>query len=380
MAGFYMKIIYCIYSTSNSGGMERVVIAKANYLARLGHEISILTTEQKGCPSFFSIDPSIKTIDFPICYSDDNSRNFIVKFVNYFTKLKLHRIYLTKYLQTHSVDIVISTFGNEFSFLYKIVDGSKKILEIHFSKYFRRQFKRKGLWYLADIYRSYLDEKIVSYYDKFVVLTEEDKLYWKNCTNIIVIPNFVVDLPAKRAQLNNKICVSVGRLTYQKGYDNLIKIWSLVHRKYPDWKLNIYGAGELDAYLHTMIAELNLEKIITIHAPTNQIAEEYLKSSIYLLTSRFEGLPMVLLEAFSFGLPVVSYTCKCGPRDLISDGYNGFLVSENEIEEFASKIIFLIENRERRIQMGEAALQTSCSYKKESIMKRWIDLFCSFSK
>ena len=366
-----------MYSTSNSGGMERVIISKANHLARLGHDVTILTTEQKGKPSFFNIDISIKTKDFPICYSDNNTHVFILKFARYLLKKKKHYECLFQYLQTASADIVISTFGNEADFLYKIRDNSQKILEIHFSKYFRRQYKRKGLWYLADLYRSYLDERIVSHYDKFVVLTNEDKQYWGNRNNIIAIPNFIPNLSREKAKLDNKICIAVGRLTYQKGYDRLVQIWSKVHQKHPDWKLNIYGTGELEIYLYSIIKNMRLENSITIYPPTKQIDKAYLTSSIYLLTSRFEGLPMVLLESFSFGIPVVSFACKCGPRDLIKDGYNGFLVPEDNIEEFVNKIIFLIENEEVRKQMGNIALETSYNYKENEIMNKWIELFRS---
>lgn len=370
-----MKIVYCLAGTFNSGGMERVIINKANYFARKGYEVVIITTEQKGKSSFFLLHHAIKTIDLNINYSDDISKNIFLKAIFFLKKRRKHLCNLTKCLIAESPDITISSFGTEATFLHKIQDGSKKILEIHFSKYFRLQYDRPGLWRWVDRLRSWQDEKLVSHYDKFVVLTNEDKGYWGNCANITVIPNFINSVPLVQSNVENKICLAVGRLSYQKGFDLLIKIWSIVHKRFPDWQLHIYGSGELQENLYSLIGELRLNGIVRIFSPTRNIGEVYIGSSLLLMSSHYEGLPMVLLEAFSYGIPVISFACKCGPKDLIEDGVNGFLVTEGDIESFADRVSIILGNDSLRKQMGQAAYQSSLNYTEDKIMSQWIQLF-----
>lgn len=372
-----MKIVYCLASISNSGGMERIVITKANCLAKLGYDVTIVTTEQNDRNSFFPLLGKIRVVNLSIYYSKDNGKNFFRKATNFVLKRRKHRKLLSNFLCSESPDITISAFGAESSFLYEISDGSRKVLEIHFSKYFRYQYGRKGIWHLVDIYRSRIDEKIVKAYDKFVVLTNEDKIYWGNLPNIEVIPNFISSIPAKRSTLTTKTCLAIGRLCYQKGFDRLIRIWKIVHEKCPDWHLQIYGSGELQDFLQNMIVSLNLEDVVSINAPISEIGNAYMDASVFLLTSHYEGLPMVLLEAMSYGLPIVSFACKCGPRDLITDGENGFLIPEGEIELFASKVIFLLENEFERDLMGGYAYREVSKYMSSNVLPLWTNLFKS---
>ena len=144
---------------------------------------------------------------------------------------------------------------------------------------------------------------------------------------------------------------------------------------HPFWVLKIFGSGEKYDYVNNCIIESNLEKVIEIHEPTSDIQQEYLNSSIFVLSSRYEGLPMVLLEAMSCGLPVVSYDCKCGPKDIIKDGIDGFLVREGDIDDLARKIMLLIESEDLRKQMGTKAYQKSKLYSQETIMTKWEEVF-----
>ena len=370
-----MKIVYCLAGLFNSGGMERIITNKANYLATKGYDIAIVTTEQKGRDVFFRLHQNIKTYDLGINYSDDATKDILSKTFGFLVKKYKHHCRLGKLLKQLSPDIVISTFGTEVSFLHKICDGSKKILEIHFSKFFRLQYNRRGLWRWVDKYRSLQDEKLVSCYDKFVVLTYEDKSYWGDLPNIEVIPNFVVSIPEIKSKSRNKVCFAVGRLSYQKGFDRLIKAWKIVYERCPDWQLQIYGSGELYDALKNMIIEDNLAERVRINPPTSQIGVVYQIASVFLLTSHYEGLPMVLLEAFSYGLPVVSFACKCGPRDLIEDGVNGFLIPEGDIDSFADKVAMILGDEKLREQMGDAAYQSAMKYTEDKVMAKWIHLF-----
>ena len=368
-----MRIVYCIHGTFNSGGMERIVIEKANYLSENGHDIFIVTTEQKSRKSFFKINNNIRCYDLDINYENENNTSLIKKLSSFILKQHIHKKRLMQLLKTIKADIVISTFGNEVNFLYKINDGSKKILEIHFSKFFRIQLQRRGMWNIVDEYRSFIDNLKVKRYDRFVVLTNEDKEYWKGIDNITVIPNFI-SIPEVTSNLTNKRAIAVGRLSFQKGYDRMIKAWSIVNQYYPDWKLDIFGNGDDINNTENIITELGLSNNVRIYPPTTDIGNEYKESSLFLLTSRYEGLPMVLLEAMSYGLAIVTYDCKCGPKDIITEE-NGVLVKEGNISSFANSIIGLIENNDKMKSIAKQARKDAYNYTKDVVMNKWTDLF-----
>ncbi|MFE7085353.1 glycosyltransferase family 4 protein [Sphingobacterium spiritivorum] len=374
-----MKIIYCIVGTFNSGGMERVLANKANYLVSEGHDVSIITTDQKGRSPYFTLDPRIQHHDLGINYKDDLEKNVLARIAAFVVKQRRHRKRLRDVLKKLDADIVISMFDHDASFLYKINDRSKKILEIHFSRYKRIQYNRKGLWKWIDKYRAVQDLNIVKRYDSFVVLTQEDKEYWGDLLHMTVIPNANSFVAEEQAHLKAKNVIAVGRYDYQKGFDNLIRIWQQVHQVHPDWMLNIYGQGPLKQYLQQLIDELTLSEVIHLCAPVKNIEKEYVNSSVLVMTSRYEGFGLALTEAQACGVPLVAYACKCGPRDIIDSGRNGFLIEEDDSEDFVKKINLLIENEDLRLQMGKHALEMSEHYSEKVIMNKWLNLFNDLS-
>ena len=370
-----MKIVYCIAGTYNSGGMERVLANKANYLIRKGYEVVIITTDQCGRPSFFALDERISFYHLNVNYEENNGGLFLDKLLRFPFKQRRHRKQLTALLLHLKADIVISMFCNDASFLWKIKDGSKKILEVHFSRYKRLQTDRKGIWRLADLYRSWRDGRTVTKYDKFVVLTEEDKGYWSDVPHIVAIPNSLPFIPVQKAALVNKKVIAVGRYDYQKGFDLLIDVWRIVNRICPEWSLDIIGGGEWKELLQERIDRYGLNCCICLKPPTGHIEEAYLQASILVVTSRYEGFSMVLAEAQASGLPVISFACKCGPRDIITHGKNGILVSEGELSQMADQIISLMNNEALRISMGEAAKENSLRFSEAVVMRKWEEVF-----
>lgn len=375
-----MKIAYCIAGTCHSGGMERVLANKANYLVKHGYEVMVVTTDQRGEAPFFHLDERIKCYDLDINYEENNGRSFMNKLIHYPGKQWRHRKRLSALLKRERPDITISMFCNDVSFMPDIRDGSKKVLEIHFSKYKRMQYGRKGLWKLADRWFSRQDEKWVRRFDKFVVLTEEDSRYWGNLSNITVIPNARTFTPSGVADMENRKVIAVGRYTYQKGFDRLVEAWNLVAPDFPDWELEIVGDGEDREMLKTMIDRYGLGGSVHLVSANNEIEKYYIGSSVYVMTSRYEGLPMVLLEAQAFGLPIVSFRCKCGPSDLIEDGENGYLVDEGDIKGFVFKLKKVMSDVELRRKMSQNALTSSDKFSEERVMQYWIELFESLVK
>lgn len=370
-----MRIIYTIAATYNSGGMERVLANKANWLVQNRYEISILTTDQKGRSPFFEFDPRIRFYDLGVNYEENNGKSFLNKLIHYPFKQWKHRRALQKLLPELKADVVVSMFCNDASILPKIKDGSRKVLEIHFSRFKRQQYGRKGIWRIADDIRSRNDLKVVSKFDRFVVLTAEDKGYWGELDNIQVIPNarsFVLDKPA---ELNEKRVIAVGRYCYQKALNRLIEAWSVVCKRVDDWKLHLVGDGEDREALQHQIDELRLTDKVVLGRAETDMKSVYGGASMLALSSRYEGLPMVLLEAQAAGLPIVSFECKCGPKDVITEGVDGYLVEEGNVAVLADRMLRLIEDKDLRKRMGQEAYKNSERFSEESVMAQWEKLF-----
>lgn len=372
-----MKLLYCIAGTCHSGGMERVLANKANYLTEHGYEVVIVTTDQRGLSPFFPLNEQIRCIDLGINYEENNGKSFANKLLHYPLKQYRHKKRLAAVLKQEKPDITISMFCNDASFITRINDGSKKVLEIHFSKFKRLQYNRKGMWRLADLWRSRQDEKTVKRFDKFVVLTEEDKGYWGDLPNISVIPNANTFSTSQTAALENKKVIAIGRYTHQKGFERLIEAWYILSPEFPDWKLDIIGNGEERDKLQNLIRAYRLEEQVALVNPTKSIDKVYLDASLLVLSSRYEGLPMVLLEAQTFGLPIVSFACKCGPKDIVTNGENGFLVEEGDVKGLARQMATVMGDEALRKRMGRKAKEASRRYAEDAVMAKWITLFDS---
>lgn len=179
----------------------------------------------------------------------------------------------------------------------------------------------------------------------------------------------------KKSTLSNKIIISVGRLDKQKSFDKALLIWKEVQKKYPDWEYHIYGQGEDKNILDKIIKENDLSKNTFIHNPEKNIQKVYTNASILIMTSIFEGWGLVLTEAMSTGIPCVAYGCKCGPKDIIDNGINGFCIPEEDIKRFQTALESLIANENLRHKMGNAAYHKSQQYNCNNIMQQWITLF-----
>lgn len=375
-----MKLIYCILGIFNPGGMERVLLNKASYLvSQEGWDVTIVTTDQKGRPPFYPFPEKVKMIDLGINYSDDNNKGAFKKIAGYLKRRKLHKERLTELLKREKADIVVSLYPSESSFIPDIKDGSKKVLELHFCKFFRLQYGRSGLLGFIDRLRTKQDEKIVRKFDKFVVLTNEDKGYWGSMPHIEVIPNAAMHIGNDYSDASAKRIIAVGRLDYQKGFDRLIRAWEVVRQEsaFHDWTLDIFGQGEWQGMLQAMLNERQLNDHAHINNPTTQIGKEYANSSILVMSSHYEGFPMVMIEAMACGLPVVTFDYKCGAKDIIDNGKNGLLVKEGDIAGLAEAMMKLMGDEQLRKKMSVNARSVVEIYSEEVVMNKWVNLFTS---
>ena len=368
-----MKIAYTISGLYNSGGMENILLQKANYLAEVyGHEITIITTDQENNDIFFKISPQVRVIDLNINYNKTiRSRLWYVK---KFNLVRRHKRRLADILHTEKFDVCISLMDFDFEFLTSINDGSKKIAEYHFSRYAKALSTRNVIGKTLQRLRTCQWKSILKKFDRFIVLTEQDKNQWGNMSNIDVIPNFINYFPEESCVPDARKIMSVGRMEYQKGFDMLLEAWEIVAKQLPDWSLSIYGGGDRSS-LEQMIKDRMLERV-SLNPPVSPIGKVYSECSLYVMSSRYEGLPLVLLEAMSYGLPIVSYECPCGPRDILRPDF-GRLVKPDDVKALADTIVATAKDAEWRHKAVEAAKSHSHLFSKEVIMEKWNNLFSS---
>ncbi len=374
-----MKIIYCMASVHSPGGMERVLLNKVRYLwEQGGNELAIVTTDQGGRPPFYTFPSGVKLVDLDINYTDDLNLPALQRIPSFLKRRRLHRKRLTAFLMAEKADIVVSLYPSESSFIPFIRDGSKKVLELHYNKFFRLQYARSGLLGLIDRFRTWEDERIVRRFDRFVVLTQEDAGYWGALPNLQVIPNAALPVPETRWSPYSRRVIAVGRLDYQKGFDRLVKAWALLPSDLRDsWQLEIFGQGEWEVRLQELIRKKGVKESARVNPPTKEIFREYAASSFLVMSSHYEGFPMVLLEAMACGLPGVCFTFPCGPKDVIEDGKNGLLVPEGDIPALAGAMERLMRDQALRERMSTAAREIIRTYSEEKVMQQWIQCFNS---
>ena len=374
-----MKIYYIYTALVTKGGADRVIAEKANWLVEHGHEVSIVTDTQLGREPAFPLSSKVKLIDLAIDFSKEYGHCFPVRIWMYYKLMYQYRKKMKALLMHDHPDIVVSTLGRDISFITKIKDGSKKIGEAHTTKYYIRNFhllENRNLFfkYLTKYFRWIMDRQ-VSRLEALVVLTSQDKNDWEHLLPVYVIPNSYPFYPETPSNCGNKQAIIVARYNSAKGYNYLIDAWREVHKSYPDWIINIFGSGEYEEMVRKQINDNGLQDVIIMNNPTDHIMEEYLKSSIYVMSSVFEGFAMVLLEAMACGLPCVSFDCPYGPRNVITDGEDGFLVDYLNSEALAKSICKLIEDEKLRKQMGQNGRKNVLSYSRETIMPQWVSLF-----
>ncbi len=380
-----MRIAYIYPALTTIGGADRIIVDKANYFAeKLGYEVYIITAHQCGLPFFFPLSERVTHQDLQVNFNEQYRHSFLIRGFIYLKLLITYKKRLSSLLCRIKADFVITTISRDIDFIHSIKDGSIKIAEAHTPKENLRNlhlFEQKSLPYriTGRIWRRRM-ETAARKFGAFVVLTEKDAENWKNIRTCNVIPNSIPFYPETSSSCTNKQVISVGRLYPEKGYERLIQIWSIVSPKHPDWKLTIYGNGELKEMLSDMIIRHSLSDTLVISDPVSDIIDKYVESSIFTMTSRFEGFGMVLIEAMACGLPVISFDCPTGPSNIIKNNEDGILVKDGDIPGYAHNLCNLIEHEELRKEMGQKARINILRFSQDEVMKKWVDLFHSLKQ
>ena len=381
------KIVFCTPALYSAGGVERVVSYKASYFAeQLGYDVAIIVTEGMGRACYFPLSNKVKVINFELGFEELWKASFVKKVYLYLTKQRQFKRLLKAELMRIRPDVTISMLRREINFLTDIPDGSKKIGELHVNRANYRNFEANDSNGLKRLFARFWMKSLVGKLkrlDQLVVLTDKSKAAWPELSNVTVIPD-PITIEVKSEKVKSEKCVNrvvtIGRYAYQKGYDLLLQAWAEISRirdleNGEEWTLDIFGQGNQTDYRQLMV-ELGIDTDrCHLNGPVEDVVKVYQDSSIFVLSSRFEGFGMVLVEAMAYGLPVVSFDCPAGPDEIITDGVDGLLVPSGDVHALAKKLMVLMSDENLRRRLGQQARQTAQRYDMATLADQWITLF-----
>ena len=318
----------------------------------------------------------IKRIDIAIDYERKLSY-FDFKNIK---KIPKHFIHWKKEIKKINPDVMITcNFAFDFYWIPFLFKKILKLKEFHSSRCFDKEIREKASFLKKLNFK--IDDFIESKYTKLIILNPDEKKYFEN-NNIEIIPNPITISTNVTASLVNKRAIAAGRIAPVKGFEKAILSWKIVVEQNPDWCLDIYGDGEQDYIerLKKLIILNKLEKNVFIYNAIKNLDQKLLDYSIYIMSSITECFPMVLLESLAIGLPIVSFDCPTGPRNIITNNEDGFLAENQNIEQLAKKIVILMKDDNLRSKMGINAKQNSLRFSNDVVLKKWQVLFDNYTK
>lgn len=341
-----------------AGGIERVVSKHAVFFARN----NIVTLLKKDTlESFYDLPTSVAIKSLKI-NQELNKKNRLLRIYQTIKQLFTARKELQSYKENYSY-YYITHIRNLLELYLSGINLQKVIVTEH------------GSYYGYNIIYKKLKQWLYPKCNSVVVPTTMDyEIYKSQGCNAFYIANPLSFYNNKVSDLKEKVVINVGRLTSDKRHSLLLSIWKKLSLKHPQWKLKIVGKGELKLELEDQIKKNKMEDVVEIIEPIKNIEQFFLHSSIFAFTSKNEGFGMVLAEAMSCGVPCISFDVPSGPRDIIEDGVDGFLIKNKDENDYAEKLNLLISNFEKRIEMGENAKQNIRKFLDSKIEKEWISL------
>ena len=374
-----LKIVYLTPALYMAGGVERVLTLKANYFAEhFGYDITIILTEGKDKPLFYQLSDKIRVINLNIGFAELWTCSFLKKIFVYLKKQRLYKKLLSEQLMRLHPDITVSLLRREINFLNSIHDGSKIVGELHINRANYRNFKTENSSLAKRLFSRMWSGNLLTHLkqlDRLVVLTEKDQKAWAELDNVDVIPDPLSLLPSSISPQTSKSVIAIARYSHEKGIDLLLQAWALVEKRTDGWRLDVYGDGDRSCY-EQQAQTLGLNKSrYQLHERTNDVEKAYLESSLFVLSSRFEGFGMVITEAMACGLPVVAFDCPWGPRSIITDGTDGLLVENGNVQALADALVRLMNDERLRYSMGQAGVRNVQRFYIDKIAERWKVLF-----
>jgi len=377
-----MKILYIIDKMTQLAGIERILTCKMNYLAiNTKHTVFLSTYDQQKKPLSFALDNRITYCPFNAPLPNRNGIPLIKWLLSYVQARQTFKKKFHSVLHSISPDIVICT-GYAFPLLDIIIDTCykakiKTIMESHVKSdtiSMTNYTFSHTMSHLLSIWDSHI-KKSLQRCNCVVTLTQDDKVFWTNhVPRIEVIHNMLTITPKRVVDYNSKRVIAVGRYVHQKGYDMLLEAWHLIGKELNGWSLYIFGNEDRSPY-QQIVDNFGLRDSVHLLPATPNIVEEFSKSSLFVMSSRFEGFGLVLIEAKSCGLPCISFNCPYGPSEIIKDGQDGFLIENGNVQALSQALKQLMFNDTLRQEMGKKAAQNIARYTPEEIMRQWNRLF-----
>ena len=355
-----MNIIYVIEDFSENGGVERIVSDKANTLfTQCHHNVTLISVYHDSRQQHYQLADGINLIhlDVPFARKTTNTWSRLLSRMNtMLTAIKR----LNKAIKPLNPDIIFfaTTLG---AILLPFCNAkARKIYESHLARNFNPFNK---LFFLTELKA-----------ERIICLTTGDARQSKHAKRVDIIPNYINDVKSHVEDYSVKKAIAVGRLEYQKGFDILIDCWKEISRQYPDWQLDIYGEGACREELQQQIYSLELGDKVKLCDKNDNIIEVYPQYSIHLMTSRYEGLPMTLIEAQACGLPSVVFNFQYGASDIVSNYYNGLIIEQGNRKLFIQAAMKMMSSEELREKYGNNTIETGKRYSKENIFRKWIHI------
>lgn len=369
-----MKILYITGQLKYQGGIERVLCLKANYFADvLDQNVFLLTYEQGKNPFIYSLSKKIIHEDLGLNYDVAIHQKGLFTPRNLLKGIR-HFFLLKKKLKEINPDVIIIPNGGfDFMFLPYLAHDKFLVREMHSSLYarsFRNVSIKEKIRFLID---TFFEKK----YTSVVVLNNTEKNFIFN-DNVKVIPNPINVGKYNRPNLDSKRVIAAGRISPVKGFDNLIRTWSSIIEKDPDITLHIYGDGDCEyrSYLNDLIKSLHLERHVFLEGAVSSLLQVLPSYSLFVCSSHTECFPMVFLEAMSCGVPVISFDCPSGPKHIITDGVDGFLVKDQSLDDLVSKVLqYYSWPLDVINKYSKASFSSVEKYNIDTVMKEWMTFF-----
>ena len=373
-----LKIAYITPQLYTADGVARVLTMKANYFAEnFNYDITIILTEGKDKPLFYQLSDKIHVINLDLNFEEIWHLSFVNKAMIYMKKQHKYKYLLTKELMQLRPDITVTLLRREINFINDIKDGSKKIGEMHILRSHFRNFEKNQTNAFKELFSKYWNYRLIGklkQLERMIVLTEKDCKAWTELDNVIAIPNPLPFTPKTVSPLTEKRVIAVGRYYQEKGFDLLLESWAKIYMTHPEWRLEIFGDGDKAMY-EEIRDKLGIPvSSCKLNGRTNDIAQEYVNSSIFVCSSRFEGFGMVLVEAMACGLGVISFDCPWGPSSILANGEDGILVENGNTNSLAEAIKSLIEDPDKLNTMAKKAIVNVKRFQMDKIANQWKEL------
>lgn len=358
-----MKILIFIGSLQ-TGGAERVTSLMCNFWCEQGHEVTLVTSVPLG-NDFYYLDEKINRVSLGFNFEKKGVISSIIEHARRLRRMK-------NLIKTGKFEVVIgctSTLATRVAFFSVFNRTSTKFIGWEHSNY---------LYYPGKLKRS-LRKYLYTKLDSVVLLTKRDVEGYSSNSNLVVIPNPVTsqkNSKQKRAKRINKwSAVAVGSLIEIKGFDRMIEVAIKVYEENKNFTLHIYGGGPKEEYLKELVEQENATDYIKLMGVSSKLPEILFEYDIYLMTSLTEGMPMVILESFSTGLPVVAMDCPTGPKELIGNDQFGRLVENGDIDGFAESVIEVLSSPDEYTRLVESSFKRADDFDIKKIGQSWSQLF-----